>query len=287
MRKIKYSFKQWCEDNNRHDLLDRWDYERTGFGPNDVSYASDKPIYFKCPVDKHQSEMRKIHRITCGAQNDFVCKVCDKELRHDIKNMAGLKFGEFTVLSIDQAKTVKQKEAYWTCQCSCGAIKSVRGASLRTGVIITCGNRKIHWTGKNASNWRGGVTPINVGIRNSSEYDEWRSLVLKKDNYKCLVCYKNRNLEAHHIFSFADYKDKRFDVNCGITLCYDHHSMYTDGSFHKEYGTYHNTPEQLEEYINRKRQELGITESFNIYDYMSSFDDDNLEIDDTQLDLYE
>ena len=63
--------------------------------------------------------------------------------------------------------------------------------------------------------------------------------------------------------------------------------MYVDGSFHKEYGTYNNTPEQLEEYINRKRQELGITESFNIYDYMSSIEDDNLEIDDTQLDLYE
>lgn len=57
------------------------------------------------------------------------------------------------------------------------------------------------------------------------------------------------------------------------------------GLFHKEYGTHNNTTEQFEEYINRKRQELGIAGPFNIYDYMSSFDDDDMEIDDYGLDI--
>lgn len=44
--------------------------------------------------------------------------------------------------------------------------------------------------------------------------------------------------------------------------------------------------EQLEEYINRKKQELGISEPFNIYDYMSSIYDDDMEIDDYGLDIF-
>ena len=51
-RKIKYSFKQWCEDSNRHDLLDRWDYELNDFGPDDVTYKSEKRIWFKCPTGR-------------------------------------------------------------------------------------------------------------------------------------------------------------------------------------------------------------------------------------------
>lgn len=288
MRKIKYSFKQWCDDNNRQDLLDRWDYDVTGFGPEDVTFASAKPIYFKCPAGKHESEKRKIYVITSGgSQKDFICKECNKEHRHDMIDMAGLIFGELTVLYLDQEKTEKQKENYWVCRCSCGAIKSMRGASLRNGSIKTCANRKIHWVGENATNWKGGVTPINVAIRNSGIYDEWRNAILEKDGYKCVVCGTSKKLEVHHIYPFSSYIDDRFKTCSGISLCYWHHSMYINGSFHKEYGTYNNTPEQLEEYINRKRQELGITESFNIYEYMSSIEDDDLEIDDTQLDLYE
>jgi len=64
MRKIKYSFKQWCDDNNRQDLLDRWDYDATGFSPEDITFASAKPVYFKCPIGKHKSEKRKVYVIT-------------------------------------------------------------------------------------------------------------------------------------------------------------------------------------------------------------------------------
>ena len=61
---LKYSFKQWCDDNNRQDLLDRWDYDATGFSPEDITFASAKPVYFKCPIGKHKSEKRKVYVIT-------------------------------------------------------------------------------------------------------------------------------------------------------------------------------------------------------------------------------
>ena len=39
MAKQKYTFYQWCVDNKRNDLLDRWDYGKTGFSPNDITFA--------------------------------------------------------------------------------------------------------------------------------------------------------------------------------------------------------------------------------------------------------
>ena len=39
------------------------------------------------------------------------------------------------------------------------------------------------------------------------------------------------------------------DINNGITLCHNCHSIAVPGSFHSVYTQFHNTPEQLEEYI--------------------------------------
>ena len=40
------------------------------------------------------------------------------------------------------------------------------------------------------------------------------------------------------------------DINNGVTLCHNCHSITVPGSFHSVYTQFHNTPEQLEEYIN-------------------------------------
>ena len=56
-------------------------------------------------------------------------------------------------------------------------------------------------------------------------------------------------------------------------------------SFHNIYGMRGNTPEQFEYYVNEKRQELGIKEPFDVYKYMNPYDADDMEIDDSMLDL--
>ena len=70
------SFGQWCLNNNRHDLLDRWDYELNKCSPNEVSYASNKKYYFKCPVNLHKSELKQIASITVQGNNGK-CKSCN------------------------------------------------------------------------------------------------------------------------------------------------------------------------------------------------------------------
>ena len=75
--------------------------------------------------------------------------------------------------------------------------------------------------GDRSPHWRGGITPINVSIRNTIKYRLWREAVFKRDNYTCLWCGDDTggNLEADHIKSFSNYPEYRFVLSNGRTLC--------------------------------------------------------------------
>ena len=75
-------------------------------------------------------------------------------------------------------------------------------------------------------------------------------------------------MRVHHINSWKTYEEGRLDPSNGILLCPNHHDLgYPDG-FHSIYGTHGDYgSEQLEEYINNKRKELGINIPFSIDKY--------------------
>lgn len=78
--------------------------------------------------------------------------------------------------------------------------------------------------GKLGVNWKGGLTPITEGARNSVEFKIWRERVFKRDNYTCIACSKRGGkLHPHHIKSFALYPELRFVVSNGETLCENCH----------------------------------------------------------------
>lgn len=73
-------------------------------------------------------------------------------------------------------------------------------------------------------NWRGGVTKSRKAYMSTIEYKNWRKAVFKRDNYTCLKCGKRGgDLEAHHVKSWKDYPELRYDVINGETLCKDCH----------------------------------------------------------------
>jgi hypothetical protein len=82
----------------------------------------------------------------------------------------------------------------------------------------------IKMSGKNGSNWKGGVAPLNKVMRRSLEYRIWRTAVFERDNYTCIWC-GNRGGELHpdHIKPFSLYPELRFAIDNGRTLCLDCH----------------------------------------------------------------
>lgn len=77
-----------------------------------------------------------------------------------------------------------------------------------------------HW------NWKGGITPQNIILRNSVEYKQWRKIIFQRDNYICQICnQKKHDLHAHHLFPFAKYPHLRFELANGITVCVECHKL--------------------------------------------------------------
>jgi len=61
--------------------------------------------------------------------------------------------------------------------------------------------------------------------RNNKEYYHWRWLILKRDEHICRINNKDckGRVIAHHILSWRDFPELRYEVNNGITLCQAHH----------------------------------------------------------------
>jgi len=71
------SFYDWCIENNKQDLLDRWDNNLNKLNPKDIAYQSNKKYYFKCLNNpNHHSEQIVINKITTR-NHRMICKQCN------------------------------------------------------------------------------------------------------------------------------------------------------------------------------------------------------------------
>lgn len=102
--------------------------------------------------------------------------------------------------------------------------------------------------GKKSSQWKGGITPINLQIRQSLELRLWKKAVLERDNFTCQKTgQRGGKLVVHHINNFADFPELRTSISNGIILSKESHI-----EFHKIYGKKNNSCKQLEEFLNKK-----------------------------------
>lgn len=75
-----------------------------------------------------------------------------------------------------------------------------------------------HW------NWKGGISYGHKTGYYSSDYKQWRKKVFERDGFTCQSCGEQGYVTAHHIKSFAHYKELRYELSNGITLCEFCHS---------------------------------------------------------------
>lgn len=92
--------------------------------------------------------------------------------------------------------------------------------------LIRIGKPNKSVSGKNSCWWKGGITSENMAARNSIEFRLWREAVFARDNWTCQECGKRGvRLHAHHIKKFSKYKELRFAIDNGRTMCKECHKI--------------------------------------------------------------
>lgn len=212
----------------------------------------------------HTSTLIKCH---CG--NDWIVSITSL-LSNTIRSCGCLSnrnlnytdkiFGRLTVMCKDDLLTQIKKRTIWKCQCSCNNLEFVfvSTTSLKLGYTKSCGclrkevsakqlREKLHpnQNGENNPAYQSKLTyEDRINRRCLKQNKWWIEEVFKRDNYTCQICLKRGgNLCSHHLDGYHWCKEKRFDINNGITLCDYHHK-----DFHLKYSNKFNTKNQFDEY---------------------------------------
>lgn len=208
---------------------------------SDLPPRSNAMVNVKCPVCKQDRMVRYSSIFRVGHS---ICKKCVC-----IKDITGMKFGRYTVLSVD-ISSLGKNAVKWVCQCECGEVKSVNGNSLARGVVVSCGcYRQEIISGENNYAWNAKLTQEERSVgRSYPEYKEWERQVCERDGYQCQVC-GDYGATAHHLYSYTAYPEHALDVDNGLTLCREHHK-----EFHMWMGGTRVTctPDDLDRWINSK-----------------------------------
>lgn len=120
-----------------------------------------------------------------------------------------------------------------------------------------------HRSGENHYEYNPNLTLKEREIRrlfvNDERIKQWRNSVFERDNYTCKCCGEKSSkgkivkLRAHHLNGYHWFKEGRFDIHNGITLCDKCHDNKYKNSFHNIYSTKNNTKEQFEEFLQFKK----------------------------------
>lgn len=273
------SVGKYFDDNYSHSLLEQMWSDKNEISPYEVSVGSGKRIWLKCLNDDTHPDY-DIHAY--NIRNSISCPYCAGK-RVCETNSLGYSYPEVLDIWSDLNELTpydytQSSNSVVYMKCPDGKHNDFKRkicAHIRYGLRCPECSAEIFKppSGKDSPNWNP-YLPEDRRIRKSEEYSQWRTSVFERDHYMCQCCLdKNNNkLNAHHIYAYAYYKNLRFVIANGITLCRDCHDSTIAGSLHNMYGTRDITPEQLEEYVNNKRSSLGIEDRFSIDQYIGQID---------------
>lgn len=117
-------------------------------------------------------------------------------------DLTGQKYGKLTILS---RVVPHSNPIYWVCKCECGTIKNIKGASLRSGAVQSCGCLKNENLIGQKFNYLTVIELLPERAKNRQKiykcqcdcgnYTNVRSSDLKTGNTKSCGCYNIINLQ--------------------------------------------------------------------------------------------
>jgi len=124
MIKNSISFRQWCINNGRQDLLDRWDYKLNNCNPEDVPSKSSKKYWFLCNRNIHNSELHGISDLVNDKQRNIDCRKCKSFAQRSIDNLGENffeKYWDYDINILDPweisyGNNAKDKKVWIKCQ---------------------------------------------------------------------------------------------------------------------------------------------------------------------------
>lgn len=196
------------------------------------------------PCDSCGNDIRK-HHSRCG-KNNFCCRECYLDFRKAVEyKCEGC--GKVFKGTPANANRFCSRDCYdsWhdikNKQRECPTCKTLFLAKSSKDVYCSweCYNGDRHMPkGEDHWNWQDGITTEKEKERKTPEYYRWRLSVLKKDDYTCQKCGKKDDLRVHHIYSFAHYRELRYETSNGVVVCEDCHK-----DIHSKHG--YNSKEEM------------------------------------------
>ena len=233
-----------------------------------IDHRKKGKIFWECVCDcgsvniVSSCDLKNGHTKSCGCLSLESRK---KEKKHE--DFTGRKIGRLKVLRVKRREGSKR---YWECVCDCGRNVEVISGHLQNGNTLSCGcymkeearKRMINFhitrkkKGMRGTRWNPELSMEDRSISKNRqmlfpEISVWRITVFRRDYYTCQVCGVKsvKNLVAHHKNAWKKFKEDRFLVENGVTVCSRCHI-----EFHSKYGSGNNTKQQWEEFIEHKKK---------------------------------
>lgn len=175
------------------------------------------------------------------------CLQSEATSRANYKSIAGQVFGKLTAIERVSELGARMK---WRCRCECGNEAVVARANLASGNTTSCGCES-HKSGPEHPSWKPHLKPEERVKRRDIEpakYRSWHRSVMERDGFTCVRCGQHGGLLcAHHLDGWNWCRERRYDVDNGVTLC--DHPGGCHKQFHTRFGKGGNTREQFSQFL--------------------------------------
>ncbi len=219
-------YKKFNETRRETIILDEWvemvwtgqtrsyyeslGYEYTGYLDkfwvhiDDLAENSNVVVTVQCPICLETRKSRRSQTLYSG---HTICRGCTKAL-----DLTGIRFGRWTVL---YPHKIVSGHFYWMCECECGNVKSVQGASLIKGHTTSCGCYRSEWlsslVGEKHPTWKDPVFNVCEYCGEEYEVEPWEANERRFCSSQCVNKWRGETfVGANH----PNWKGGKIVLNC-------------------------------------------------------------------------